>query len=370
MPAYCLNTLPVVRYLAIPTICLTWDSCEFLPPGKGFLCLNANIIRTGLASRIEMKGRLDMTVLNRLLRAFPIFVGVTLLTTLSGSAFATTVPNTTPVVPVSVPDVVSGHKIQVGYQVGDSIVYPSTGGYSILANPNKKWTNASKKAYVRNQQALKDLLTFSNSKYSHSPEAEAAGKIPPVRTQIQRSRSPLTANVVSSTSVSSGFVHFTFNDWDYFNVSGNSQGGFISDSSVLTGESDPISTNSSFQYPSNYLGWRPATSVMDLVGTPNNVKLNLSWNFSGWTFGISYPFPSVSPSSSGGTWNSGPQPTWDYTWVPSQQVIYTSSGVQSINGTTETIRGTVNVQNAYGGITGYTGTHTIGWNGNFLGNNS
>lgn len=313
-----------------------------------------------------------MTVLNRLLRAFPTFVGVTLLTTLSGSAFATTVPNTTPVVPIAMPDVVSGHKVQVGYQVGDSIVYPSTGGYSILANPNKRWTNASKKAYVRNQQALKDLVTFSKSKYSHSPEAEAAGKIPhlQLRTQIQRSKSPLTANVVSSTFASSGFVHFTFNDWDYFKVSGNVQGGFISDSSVLTGESDPISVNPSFQYPSNYLGWRPATSVMDLVGTPNNVKLNLSWNFSGWTFGISYPFPSVSPSSSGGTWNSGPQPTWDYTWVPSQQVIYTSSGVQSINGTTETIRGTVNVQNAYGGITGYTGTHTIGWNGNFLGNNS
>ncbi len=319
-----------------------------------------------------------------LIKVIPMAVVATFLTMLPTTAFAASPPNIVSVVPISLPDTIAGQTIPTGYQVGDSVIYPSSGGYSILANPHKTWTTASKKAYVRNQQALKDLLTFADSPYSHSPEAQAAGTIArsQVKAQIQKS-APVpatklanpadTSRLTSLTSASSSFVHFTFNDWDYFTVSGNSQGGFISDSSVLTGEADPISVSPSFNSPSNYLGWRPYTSVMDLIGTPKTVQLNLTWNFSGVTFGVSYPFPSVSPSSNGGTWSSGRQATWDYTWAPSQQPIYASSGAQTLTGTTEAITGTINVENVYGTITGYSGTHTIGWNGwngSFPGNNS
>lgn len=254
------------------------------------------------------------------------------------------------VVPVSVPDVVAGHTIPIGYKVGESIMYPSLGGYSILANPHIAWTNASKLAYVHNQQALKDLQAFSASPYSRAPETQQAGPINSA--QIQEALSP-TPNLALW-----GFKQYTFDDWQYFAVNGDSQGGFLSDSSVLTISKNVIG---GYANPAGYLGWRPVTSVMDLQGTPVTVQLNIAWNFSGVTLGLSYPFPTVAKSNSGGSWYSGNQATWDYSWFPTQQPIYANPAVYDLFGTSETMMGTINVREPDGGITGTSGTHTISW---------
>lgn len=278
------------------------------------------------------------------------------------SAFAATAPSTSSVLPISVPDTVNGQSIATGYAVGESIIYPSVEGYSILANPNIAWTTASKLAYVQNHQALKDLLTFAASPYSQSPEAQQAGPINVAQINGTLTRVSPTPNIALY-----GFNHYTFNDSQYFNVNGNSEGGFLSDASVLT---MALNLYRKVAYPSGYLGWRPNTSVIDLVGTPVSVSLNVSWKFSGVTLGLTYPLPSVSSSSNGGSWSSGRQPTWDYTWLPTQQPIYANPTVYDLLGTSETMMGTINVRQSDGAITGTSGTHTISWGiKGFSGNN-
>ncbi len=254
------------------------------------------------------------------------------------------------VVPVSVPDVVAGHTISIGYKGGESIIYPSVGGYSILANPHIAWTKVSRLVYVHNQQALKDLQTFSTSPYSRAPETQQAGSANSA--QIQGALSPTPSLALY------GFTHYTFDDWQYFTVNGDLRGRFLNDGSVLT-----LSKNvfGKMAYPAGYLGWRPVTGVMDLQRTPVSVALTIGWHFSGTTLGLTYPFPSVGKSNSGGSWNSPNQYTWDYTWAPTQQPIYANPLVYDLWGTSETMMGTINVREPGGAITGTSGTHTISW---------
>jgi hypothetical protein len=79
------------------------------------------------------------------------------------------------------------------------------------------------------------------------------------------------------------------------------------------------------------------------------------------TLGLSYPFPSVSASSNGGSWTLGNQYTWDYMWLPTQQPIYANPLVYDLFGTSETMMGTINVKQSDGAITGTSGTHSISW---------
>lgn len=70
-----------------------------------------------------------------LIKVIPMAVVATFLTMLPTTAFAASPPNIVSVVPISLPDTIAGQTIPTGYQVGDSVIYPSSGGYSILANP-------------------------------------------------------------------------------------------------------------------------------------------------------------------------------------------------------------------------------------------
>ncbi|NMP24900.1 hypothetical protein [Sulfobacillus harzensis] len=281
--------------------------------------------------------------------------------------FAATTPAMGSVTPVARPDIVDGQTIPIGYRVGDSIIYPSAGGYSILANPKVKWTPALRKSYIQNRQQLRDLLTFASSAYSHSPEAQKAGPVNVLeiedtlnnRSIRQGTTNASQTNTVVSPASTNGFDHYTFSDSTGFTV-GSSDEGLIQDNSVLTAQANEFG-GTGFENPNNYLGWRPNTTVTDVAGTNQSLDLSFIWTFHGWSYGLSYPSPSVAPTSTGGTWNSGTQYTWQYTWAPSSQPIYASPGVESLTGTTEQISATINSASLSGAITGYSGFHTIGW---------
>ena len=281
----------------------------------------------------------------------------------SSSGLASAASNTSGVIPISKSDTVMGQNIPIGYQVGQSIIYPGNGGYSILANPEIHWTRASKLAYVNNHQAQADLNVFLNSAYAQSPEAQQARK-PMLLKQsthpsLQITNTVLqTSNAVnSSTSTPTG--SFTFDSGQYFSVNGATQGGFVGDGSTLTTElGNANGTN--LDWPYFYAAWTPYTEVMDLQGNPISVNLQMQWTFAGTSFEVSYP-PGVYPSSSSFTWDSGNQPTWDYTFAEGQSFIWSSSTLATQTATTLFYAGTVNVSSG-GTIQGYPGSHSEGYN--------
>lgn len=65
----------------------------------------------------------------------------------------------------------NGETVAQGYAVGESVIYPGYGGYTIISNPNIEWTVAMKKAYVATHQDQVDLAAFLKSPYANSPEA-------------------------------------------------------------------------------------------------------------------------------------------------------------------------------------------------------
>ena len=103
-------------------------------------------------------------------------VSSAVLLTSSTLAFAATTTYPGNVIPLNNPLTIAGEKINLGYQVGESIVYPITGGFNIIANPNIHWTYEAKLAYVKNQQAERDLTILLNSSYANSPDIQHAKK--------------------------------------------------------------------------------------------------------------------------------------------------------------------------------------------------
>ncbi|MCL6596070.1 MAG: hypothetical protein K6V73_07645 [Firmicutes bacterium] len=256
----------------------------------------------------------------------------------------------------------------MGYEVGESIIYPGLGGYSILANPALKWTIPMKQAYIANHEPQQDLAAFLSSSYAHSPEAALAHRplftLHPSGT-LRSSKLTPPANIspfVNSCGCSLG--SHTFDSGQYFSVGGISEGGFTGDASeVFTDLGDAGGTD--LDYPYYYAQWGNLyTYVEDLQTTyPNeSVALQVSWTFSGLGVSVSWP-PSVSVQGSQYVWQSYDQPTWYYAFTTSQSDFISSSSLLATQtGTQYTYIGTVNI-NYYGTGEGAAGSHSEGWSG-------
>jgi hypothetical protein len=245
---------------------------------------------------------------------------------------------TSRVTPVYKSIAVAGRTISTGYKVGESIIYPGSGGYSIVDNPDINWTLQAKEAYVNNHQAQNDLATFLGSSYAKPS--------------------------IVSTDTDAYLYGYTFNTGNYFPVSGNSSGGYLSDHSGFEVTGDYTVSGVQPSEPYDYSAWGPNSAVYDYANTPQSLDLSLTWTFVGWSISVSYP-PSVSFNGTNYVWNSGPiSGGWYYSFSAPLGFISSSSLLRTQTSTTLAVQGTVNVSQN-GGVYGYGGSLSEGYNGGF-----
>lgn len=239
--------------------------------------------------------------------------------------------------PVNKPDDVAGQTVTTGYEVGESVIYPGSGGYSILADPTREWTVGAKTAYVGNHQAGKDLAAFLASPYADSPAVrQAEQQLGILSGSDFGSSGPVAPSAVPATAGS-----FRFRSGTYFTVSGNQHGGFVADGSMLvTGPGHAFGTN--LEYPYRYAGWRPLATVYDIPDPKVDVDLGFTWQFSGLWLAVSHP-PGVTSGGGYYQWDSGPQYTWCYTFAGKPGFISSLAWLPTQTGTTCVYGGSVTV---------------------------
>jgi len=239
-------------------------------------------------------------------------------TKVSAAAGSTVPPAAFQVTPVVRPDAVAGQIVAIGYEVGQSIIYPGYGGYSVLANPGAAWTVATRTAFLDNHQARQDLKTFLASPYAASPEA---------RQTLPDGRDVYPGGVVDvMPSVPARAGSFQFGA-----EGGGPPGSFLRDASTL--ETEPGGNGMDLAWPYYFAGWAPCAEVGDLADTPQDVELGFSWTFSG--LGVRLYRPHTVYSDGGGyAWSSGPQRSWYYAFLAPGVLIASSTTLVTQTGTT------------------------------------
>ncbi|WAH37764.1 hypothetical protein [Alicyclobacillus dauci] len=282
--------------------------------------------------------------------AIVVSVGSATLLASSGMAFAATINNNS-VVPLHQPRTIGGEQINTGYQVGQSIIYPMTGGFNIIANPNINWTHAAKMAYLNNQQAQQDLKTLFSSTYATSPDVQNAEKPAKqlieaisnaAKAKTQNAKSSATNGDVAQPSSTPPLVSHTFNDNAFGSLNGVQNQIETYDNSTLY--VDQGSTSTSMDFPFYYAKWEPYDEIMFLgSGLAADVRLDIHWDFNGFTGSVGIP-PSVGFSASGSsaTYSTGNiSDTWIDTFQPSYPVVASNALGATMTNTDQITTGSV-----------------------------